>query len=106
MSSHPAGGRISQRESIFMEWDREFGETVASRLKEGSREEYEKVQLFLRRAVERQEWLYGDMIMRIIWALLPAEAQKGISKGLEPETSKGSILDTVKPPPLPSGRVE
>lgn len=64
--------------------DREFGETIAARLKEGSREEYEKVQLFLRNAVERQEWLYGDMVMRIIWALLPPEAQQKISKGFEP----------------------
>jgi hypothetical protein len=86
--------------------DAEFGEAVAARLKEGSREEYEKVQLFLRHAVERQEWLYGDMIMRIIWALLPPEAQNKISKGLEPQTREESIPATAQPPPLPSGRVE
>ena len=86
--------------------DAEFGETVASRLKEGSREDYEKVQLFLRHAVERQEWLYGDMIMRIIWALLPAEAQKKISKRVEPEAREGAMPEAAKPPPLPSGRAE
>jgi hypothetical protein len=86
--------------------DAEFGETVAARLKEGSREEYEKVQVFLRHAVERQEWLYGDMIMRIIWALLPAEAQQKIGKGLEPEPWQRSRPAAAKPPPLPSGRVD
>jgi len=78
--------------------DEEIGEIVAARLKEGSRVEYEKLQNFVRMAVERQEWLYADMIMRIVWALLPVEAREKISKGpLRRERSKPQA----QPPPVP-----
>ncbi len=77
--------------------DEEVGEIVAARLREGSREEYEKLQNFVRLAVERQEWLYADMIMRVFWALLPVEAQEKIAEAGErqrskPQTERGRLI--------------
>lgn len=79
--------------------DQEIGDKIAARLKEGSRDDYDMLQAFVRNAVERQEWLYADMIMRIFWALLPAEAQEKISRPEpvmreEPKTQE-------QPPPVP-----
>jgi hypothetical protein len=51
----------------------ELGAAVAARLKSGSRKDYDLVQTLVVRAQKTQEWVFGDMIMRIIWALLPAQ---------------------------------
>jgi len=60
--------------------DEELGAAVAARLKSGSRKDYDLVQMLVVRAQKTQEWVFGDMIMRIIWALLPDEAQDAIAK--------------------------
>ena len=58
----------------------ELGAAVAARLRSGSRKDYDLVQMLVVRAQMTQEWIFGDMIMRIIWALLPDEAQDAIAK--------------------------
>jgi hypothetical protein len=63
-----------------MEAPKEFGERVAERLRAGDAEEYLLVQELVVRALKTQSWVHGDMIMRIIWALLPEEAQSAIAK--------------------------
>ena len=60
--------------------DSEMGEHVAARLRSGSKTDYDLVQALVLRAQKTQNWVYGDMIMRIIWALLPDEAQGKISQ--------------------------
>lgn len=60
--------------------DSEMGEHVAARLRSGSTADYELVQSLVVRALKTQNWVYGNMIMRIIWALLPDEAQGKISQ--------------------------
>jgi hypothetical protein len=60
--------------------DSELGRAVAARLKNGSRRDYDLVQMLVIRAQKTQEWVFGDMIMRIVWALLPDEAQEASSK--------------------------
>ncbi len=59
--------------------DSEMGEHVAARLRSGSTTDYELVQSLVTRAQKTQNWVYGDMIMRIIWALLPPEAREKIA---------------------------
>ncbi len=49
-------------------------------MRAGSRKDYDLVQMLVVRALKTQEWVFGDMIMRIIWALLPDEAQGKISQ--------------------------
>ena len=51
---------------------------MARELRSGSRECYDKVQDLVLRAMRTQDWIYGDMVMRIIWALLPDDAQEKI----------------------------
>ncbi len=58
----------------------ELGAAVAARLRSGSRKDYDLVQMLVVRAQKTQEWVFGDMIMRIIWALLPDDAQEAIAK--------------------------
>lgn len=58
----------------------ELGAAVAARHQNGSRKDYDLVQMLVVRAQKTQERVFGDMIMRIIWALLPDEAQAAISK--------------------------
>ncbi|KAB2938006.1 MAG: hypothetical protein K8F92_15590 [Hyphomicrobium sp.] len=77
----------------------DFGAAVAARLKAGSRNDYELVQRLVVRAQKTQNWVYGDMLMRIVWALLPDEAQDGIAaqKGTlsaEIEQSPGARIRT------------
>lgn len=62
-----------------MDQESDFGTGVAARLKSGSRNDYELVQRLVVRAQKTQNWVYGDMLMRIIWALLPDEAQDRIA---------------------------
>ncbi len=59
--------------------DSEMGEAVAAKLRAGDRECYDKMQMLVTNALKTQNWVYGDMIMRIVWALLPGEAQEKIS---------------------------
>jgi hypothetical protein len=92
-----------------MENSADFGEGVANRLRSGSRDDYVLVQELVARAMKTQSWTYGDMIMGIMWALLPEEAQNAIARPLPRIREGGAVSpeviagETELPPPLPSG---
>jgi hypothetical protein len=67
-----------------------YGEQVAALLRGGSRAQYDEVQQFVLNALRRGERIDGEMIMEIIWSLLPKTAQKKISAGKKPAISDGA----------------
>lgn len=76
-----------------MDGERDFGADVAARLKAGSRQDYELVQMLVLRAQKTQQWRYGDMLMQIVWALLPDDAQEKIA------AQQSALLDDATLPP-------
>jgi hypothetical protein len=62
-----------------MHSERDFGAAIAARLNAGSRDDYELVQHLVVRAQKTQNWVYGDMLMQIVWSLLPTDAQDEIA---------------------------
>ena len=89
-----------------MENTQDFGERVALRLRSGSPDAYHLVQELVARALKTQSWTYGDMIMRIIWALLPDDAQDAIAQPSPRKQDGGEaavpeLAGREQPPPLP-----
>jgi hypothetical protein len=76
-----------------MNGEKDFGANVAARLKAGSRDDYELVQKLVVRAQKTQNWTYGDMLMQIVWALLPGDAQDSIAE------QEPTLIDDAALPP-------
>src|SRR5262245_44671009 len=57
------------------------GDYVAPLLLAGDANEYARVQGLMLDALQTGNWVYGNQIMSIIWALLPEEARKLIAQG-------------------------
>jgi hypothetical protein len=70
----------------------DFGDRVAARLRGGSGDDYELLQDLVVRAQKTQDWVYGDMVMRIIWALLPEEAQNKINEQMCPDELRRNLF--------------
>ncbi|KAB2943485.1 MAG: hypothetical protein K8F92_13885 [Hyphomicrobium sp.] len=60
--------------------DKRLGQQVGGRLRAGSREQYEEVHRFVVESLKTGDEISGDMLMEIIWSLLPKPAQKKIGQ--------------------------
>jgi len=72
---------VQEKDPAHLKWGavmESMEERVARELCEGSRECYQKVQGLVLQAMKTQDRIYGDMIMRITWGLLPDEAREKI----------------------------
>lgn len=57
----------------------EIGKHIAGLLRKGNREQYDELQKLVVGALQTGERYYGDMIMSVVWELLPKRAQKKIA---------------------------
>ncbi len=60
--------------------DDDWGKSVAKLLREGGREQYEETQKFVLQSLWSGDRVCGDIIMQVIWALLPEDAQEKIAR--------------------------
>ena len=51
--------------------------------------------------MKTQHWIYGDMIMHVVWALLPEEAQTRIAAAfISLKWLEGAAVYIIRPQPI------
>jgi hypothetical protein len=64
----------------LQDYESGMGEGIAYDLLRGDADMYQKVQGLVITAQQTGNWYYGDLVMRVIWALLPEEARRSIGE--------------------------